>query len=542
MTGFRLDRSDVDPRTLGAWSVHLGRKVDDPRLLRARLVEGTLPQAFAAAAARAGASVALSLTEGSITHAELDLASGRMARALAQLKAGPGRTVLIGADTTLSSIVAYLGTLRTGATAVLVNPTYTAREVHELGSDSEAILAIASGETLQKFTRAGLSVGELVGLDLDDRPAASVVLSGLAGDPTPILPINPDSPALFAYTSATTGRAKCVPLSHRNLLASIRGVMWAWRWSSKDLLVHTLPIAHQHGLGGIHATLLAGSRAVLLGGLESQQLLTTIEAVDATVLFGVPTIYRKLLDELGGRLEALRRLRLMTSGSAALSVDLALRISEIAGSIPLERYGSTESGLDVSNPYDGPRIPGTVGLPLPGIEVAVVDGEGRWLDRGEAGEILIRGPQVFAGYRGAASSEESPFLFDWFRTGDIGLVDFDSGHLRLVGRTKDVIVTGGMNVYPKEVEEALRAVPGVDDVAVMGVPSDRWGEEVVGFVVTRALSAGEIIEAVRRNLAPYKCPKRLVLVDQIPRNEMGKIQRNRLVELSGVAADPPLGI
>lgn len=538
----RLDGSEVDSFTLSAWSVHLGKSVDDPSSLRHRLGEGTLPEAFATTALQAGPRTALTLPDGSITHGELDLAAGRMARELARLGAGPESAVLIGADASLRTVISYLGTLRTGATVVLANPTYTSAEVAKLGNESEAVLAIASGESLKTFSEAKLPATELVGLHRDDRSTASVVLDDLGGEPAPLVSLDPDSAALYAFTSATTGRAKCVPLSHRNLLASIRGVMWAWRWTASDLLVHTLPIAHQHGLGGIHATLLAGSHAVLMGRLDSEALLKTVESGEPTVLFGVPSMYRKLVDDIGERLQAFRRFRLMTSGSAALPVQLARRVAEAVGVIPLERYGSTEAGLDVSNPYEGPRIAGTVGLPLPGIEVAVVDSEGRRLERGEAGEVLVRGPQVFAGYRGIPAPGEPAFLFDWFRTGDIGVFEGESGYLKVVGRTRDVIVTGGLNVYPKEVEAALAAAPGVDDVAVIGVPSERWGEEVTAFVVAPNGSAQEVMETAERSLAPFKRPKRLVIVDRIPRSDMGKVQRDQLLELDRVRHDPDCGI
>jgi malonyl-CoA/methylmalonyl-CoA synthetase len=542
LTEPRLDGAEIDAATLSAWSIHLGRPVEDADSVREWLGEGTLPQAFAATARRMGSKPALTLSDGSITHAELDLSAGRMARELARLGAGPESPVLIGADTSLRSLIAYLGALRTGAPAVLANPTYTPAELARLGSESEAVIAMGSGEYLESLSKARLPTAELVGLHRDDRLTASVVLDDLVGEPAPVVPLDPDSAALYAFTSATTGRAKCVPLSHRNLLASIRGVMWAWRWTASDVLVHTLPIAHQHGLGGVHATLLAGSHAVLLGRLDSEELLSTVESGEPTVLFGVPTMYRRLLDDLGERMRAFRRLRLMTCGSAALSEELAGRIAELVEVIPLERYGSTEAGLDVSNPYEGQRIPGTVGLPLPGIEVAIVESEGRRLGPGEVGEVLLRGPQVFAGYRGMPAPEDPAFLFDWFRTGDVGLLEGKSGYLRLVGRTRDVMVTGGFNVYPKEVEAAIAAAPGVTDVAVIGVPSDRWGEEVTAFVVAPGGSTTEIMETAERSLAPFKRPKRLIFVDHIPRSDLGKVNREQLAKLDPIRHAPGPGI
>ena len=542
MTGPRLDGAEIDPITLNAWSIHMGKPFDDPGHVRERLGEGTLPQAFAHSARRMGSKPALTLPDGKITHAEFDLFAGRMARELARLGAGPQSPVLIGAETSLRSLIAYVGALRTGSPVVLANPTYTAAELARLGDESGAVIAVGSGDHLQALSEARLGTAELIGLHGDDRSIASVVLDDLGGDPAPVVPVDPDSPALYAFTSATTGRAKCVPLSHRNLLASIRGVMWAWRWTASDVVVHTLPIAHQHGLGAVHATLLAGSHAILLGRLDSIELLATVESGEPTVLFGVPTMYRKLLDDLGQRLHAFRRLRLMTCGSAHLSEELAGRIAELVEVTPLERYGSTEAGLNVSNPYEGPRIAGTVGLPLPGIEVAIVDSEERRVGPGEVGEVLVRGPQVFAGYLGVPAADEPAFVFDWFRTGDIGLFEGESGYLRLVGRNRDVIVTGGLNVYPKEVEAALAAAPGVTDVAVIGMPSDRLGEEVTAFVVAPEESTRGILESAERSLAPFKRPKRLIFVRMIPRNDMGKVNRDQLTKMGPIRPGSGPGI
>lgn len=524
-SALRLDRPEVGVETMRAWATHLGRPIESAVSLRRELAAGTLPAAFAATAERRPHAPALSIGEDEISHGELDAAAARAGSALRRLGAGPGRTILLVVSTSVSEIVAYLGGLRSGATVVLADPTYTARELGELGRDSGASWAVSSGVALQRLSGEEAGISELVGLRSGDARTASVLLDDLAGDPLPVVPIDPAGPAILAYTSGSTGTPKGVPLSHRNLLASIRGVMWSWRWSPDDCLVHSLPISHQHGLGGVHATLLAGSRAVLLERFEPGRLLGAIQEERASVLFAVPAMYQRLLEEQG--IGALERLRLFTSGSAPLPIRVADELGEAVGSLPLERYGSTEAGLDISNPYDGPRIPGTVGIPLPGVELTVVDGDDRPVEPGTAGEVLLRGPQVFAGYRGAAPDGEG-FLLDWFRTGDVGVVDPASGHLSLVGRSKEVIISGGMNVYPREVERALAAVPGVVDVAVLGLPSERWGEQVVGFVVLRGVSSAEAAAAIADRLAPYKRPKQIVPVSHIPRNQMGKVSAEDL--------------
>lgn len=250
-------------------------------------------------------------------------------------------------------------------------------------------------------------------------------------------------------------------------------------------------------------------------------------------MFAVPAIYERLLAESPEQMAALGSLRVMTSGSAALTVELAERIEEATGQLPVERYGLTETGLDVSNPIDGPRIPGTVGLALPGVELAVIDEGLQVLDPGHTGEVVFRGPQVFDGYAGDVDAES--FIGDWFRTGDIGVVDEDSGHLRLVGRSKEVIITGGINVYPREIESALLRVPGVVDAAVIGVPSTKWGEAVTAFVVTTGVTPGQISDALRMTLAPFKRPKQVIRVESIPRTEVGKLQRDVLASSPSIS-------
>jgi malonyl-CoA/methylmalonyl-CoA synthetase len=311
--------------------------------------------------------------------------------------------------------------------------------------------------------------------------------------------------------------------------------MLAWRWTHDDVCVHALPLYHQHGLGAIHAALLSGSRAVIRSRFDPSDICDRIRAESATVLFAVPAMYERLMAWEGVEDAGLDQLRLLVSGSSALAPGLAERVAAIAGQVPLERYGTTESGLDVSNPYDGPRRPGTVGLPLPGVELAIVDDHGLPLSAGEAGEILLRGPQVFPGYRGATEAATDAFSPGaWFRTGDIGRLDPHDGYLAITGRAKELIVTGGMNVYPREVEFALLAAPAVRRVAVVGMPSVKWGEEVVAVVVPDSPSepdATKILEFARSRLAPYKCPKRVVFADEIPVNAMGKVVAARVVDL-----------
>jgi len=290
--------------------------------------------------------------------------------------------------------------------------------------------------------------------------------------------------------------------------------MTAWRWSADDVLVHALPLYHQHGLGGVHATLIAGSRLHLLPHFEPAELIETVEESAATVLFAVPTMYQRL----AGMNPSSNRLRLCISGSAPLSADVAQEAERVLGRKPLVRYGLTESGLDVSQVY-GEAHPGTVGLPLPGVVVRLA----------EDGEIQLRGPQVFGGYLDG----EPAFTADgWFRTGDLGRVDLTTGELVIEGRSKELIITGGMKVHPREVEEVLERHASVAEAAVAGLPSERWGEEVTAWVVVKqgaTFDAEGLVGHVRASLAAYKVPKQVHRVDALPRNHVGKIDRKGLV-------------
>ncbi|HEX8804459.1 MAG TPA: AMP-binding protein, partial [Acidimicrobiales bacterium] len=340
-----------------------------------------------------------------------------------------------------------------------------------------------------------------------------------AGAGPPLDAAGPGDPALLPYTSGTTGTPKGALLSHGNLLASAEAVRLAWRWTADDRLVLCLPLFHVHGLGvGVHGTLLAGASAVLHERFDPEAVLAEAAGGEATLLFGVPTVYARLVEAPGA--DRLQGLRLCVSGSAPLSAELHGRIRARAGQVVLERYGMTETVMLVSNPYDGERRPGTVGLPLPGVEVRLDD---------RSGEIEVRGPNVFGGYWRRPDADAAAFTGDgWFRTGDVGALDPD-GYLRIVGRAKELIITGGFNVYPREVEDVLRAHPDVADAAVVGTPSAEWGETVTAYVEAgEGLDAEGLLAWAAGQLAPYKRPRRVHRVDALPRNPLGKVLRHRL--------------
>jgi acyl-CoA synthetase (AMP-forming)/AMP-acid ligase II len=512
--------------------------------LVARLGTATIPDLAAESAAQFPDRVAVSVDGVPVTHAGLDAAAGRVAGWLAA-RIAPGDRVLLAAGPGPGFLRCYLGALRAGAVVVLANPGYTAAELAHLVTDSGARLAFADpGPAEQLATLAG--------------PPDTVLVTDpdCAGRPLPPVP-QPGDLALLAYTSGTTGRPKGVPLTHRQLATSIRSAMAAWRWIPDDVLVHALPLFHQHGLGGVHATLIAGSTAHLQSRFSPAGLIGLARQTAASVLFGVPATYQALLDtarERGALAEGayaeqalasgspvagpwLGRLRLAVCGSAPLRPGLARELPALLGQLPLVRYGTTESGLDVSNPLGRARAD-TVGLPLPGVECRVwpiqpvTAPPGGGPVPGTGGEIQLRGPQVFGGYWGDPAATATAFTADgWFRTGDIGAVDEATGHLVIHGRIKELIISGGLNVYPREVEAALESHPAVAEAAVAGVPHPRWGEQVTAWVVLRpgaTADAAALIAHARTQLAAYKCPKQVFQVTALPRTALGKLNRRAL--------------
>ena len=422
-----------------------------------------------------------------------------------------GDRVILSAAASVDLVVANVAALRLGLIVVPVNGAYQQAELAHIVGDADPRAAVVDKPEWVRWL-AGLAPDMTVvspRLDLDDGAAPSLDQLS-SGDP-----------ALLGYTSGTTGVPKGAVLTHGNLLAGAESVRIAWRWTPDDRLVLALPLFHMHGLGvGLHGTLLTGASAVLLDGFSPDAVLDAAQAHDATMFFGVPTMYTRLAQS--PRVGELSRLRLCVAGSAPLSTDQHRRLEEAAGVRVLERYGMTETIMLVSNPHDEERRAGTVGFPLPGVELRLAP---------DSGEVLVRGPNVFAGYwrRPKATAE----AFDengWFRTGDLGEFDED-GYLRLQGRAKELVISGGLNVYPREVEDALRSHPEVEDVAITGTPNEEWGELVTAWVVPASRKAPDM-DALRSHLegvcADFKHPRLLHIVDELPRNALGKVQKHLL--------------
>jgi malonyl-CoA/methylmalonyl-CoA synthetase len=417
-------------------------------------------------------------------------------------------------SSSIAALVAHVGALRAGLVVIPANTSYTERELAHIVTDVRPAVAVVERDDQEAWVRQSSDRPlVVVGADVDLPDA----------DPGPLDAAGPEDPALICYTSGTTGAPKGAVLRHRNLLAGAEAVRIAWRWGPDDRLVHSLPLFHAHGLCvGVYGTLSAGASAVLLPGFDPAAVAQSVRTEHASLFFGVPTMYHRLM--LSGRAPELRRLRLSVSGSAPLSPDLHAEVSAAIGSAVLERYGMTETLMNASNPYAGSRRAGTVGFPLPGVEIQL----------GADGEILVRGPNVFDGYWDRPSANADAFAHatdggsPWFRTGDVG-VD-DHGYLVIRGRSKELIITGGFNVYPAEIEDALATHPRVAEVAVTGTPSDEWGEVVTAWIVAdgQPPSRDELAEFTAATLATYKRPKLVHVVAELPRNAMGKVVKNLL--------------
>jgi malonyl-CoA/methylmalonyl-CoA synthetase len=503
-----VDRVTTAPAP--AWAAHLPPGVDPAGL--DLTAAGSLPAAWVARWRAHPDRPVVRDPDGTwATGADLLERTATVAGRLAAAGLARGDRVLVSGPASLDLVVAHCAALRAGYVVVPVNAAYTPREVGVIAADARPRAALLDDPDLRAAAAAldGCALVAGTAVDLPDGP------------PPPLDGVGPGDPALLPYTSGTTGTPKGARLSHGNLLASAEGLRLAWRWHEDDCLILCLPLFHMHGLGvGLHGTLLAGARAVLQSRFAVDDVLAAAADPDlgATLFFGVPTMYARLA--AAPDLDALRGLRLCVSGSAALAADLHARFAERTGHPVLERYGMTETVMLVSNPVDGERRPGTVGIPLPGVEVRL-DPVG--------GEILVRGPNVFAGYWQRPEANEAAFTGDgWFRTGDVGAWD-EAGYLAIVGRAKELIITGGYNVYPREIEDLLRSHPAVVDVAVVGTPSSEWGEVVTAYVEAGdGFDAEAVLAWAGDRLAPYKRPRLVHAVDALPRNAMGKVVRDRL--------------
>ena len=451
----------------------------------------------------------------SLSWRDLEALVGRLANVLLGRGLRPGDRVAAQIEKSAEAVALYLACLKASLVYLPLNTAYTPSEIAYFLDDAEPGLFVCDG--VRSPTVPTLTLAELLAAD--------------ASAEGPIHPARADDLAALCYTSGTTGRSKGAMLTHRNLSSNAETLVKLWGFVPGDVLLHALPIFHVHGLFvALHTALLNGSTLLFLPKFDAGQVLELMP--QASVMMGVPTFYTRLLDEPGLTAERCRHMRLFVSGSAPLLAETHKAFEARTGQAILERYGMTETGMLASNPLHGPRRAGTVGRPLPDVELRIADESGRALPQGEVGSVEVRGPNVFPGYWRRPEQRAKDFRPDgFFITGDIGVIEPD-GYLALVGRAKDLIISGGYNVYPKEIELVLDAIPGIGESAVVGLPHRDFGEGVTAFCTVSGQAPVEaaVIAECRRALAAYKVPKRVLFLDSLPRNAMGKVQKAKLRE------------
>jgi malonyl-CoA/methylmalonyl-CoA synthetase len=477
----------------------------------------------------------LILPDGRVwTYGDVERASGRMANLLGALGLKPGDRVATQVEKTAEALVLYLAVLRAGMVFLPMNPAYQRHEIEYFLGDATPGLFVCRPQARALADAAARKAGVPQVLELDDNGRGSLIDAAAPhADGFATVPRSGDDLAAILYTSGTTGRSKGAMLSHRNLAVNAQTLHDYWRFRPGDVLLHMLPIFHVHGLFvACHCALINGSAMFFEPKFDARRAVALLP--ESTVFMGVPTHYVRLLAEPGFTRETCRNMRLFVSGSAPLLKETFERFKARSGHTILERYGMTEGGMFTSNPYYGERRGGTVGFPLPGTELRIVDDEGKRCPHGGVGNLQVRGDNVFVGYWRMPDKTKEEFTADgWFKTGDLGSRSPD-GYISISGRSKDLVITGGLNVYPKEIEEVIDALPGVAESAVIGVPHPDFGEAVTAVVVRQrnpegeALSEASIVAALRTELAGFKLPKRVYLVDDLPRNAMGKVQKKAL--------------
>lgn len=469
-------------------------------------------------AARADQNVFIT-DDGTWTYADLDAAVGRYAGALVDAGVSAGDRVVVQVEKSLANVALYLGCLKCGGVYVPVNPGYTAQEVDYFVGDTEPTVFV--GEKLRDDVTSFTLDADGNGTMADAAAAASTS--------TTTVERTADDLAAILYTSGTTGRSKGAQLTHGNLTSNAETLVDYWGWQPDDVLLHALPIFHVHGLFvALHCVFLTGTSLIFQPRFDIDALLEALPR--STVLMGVPTFYSRLVADERFTAQTCSSMRLFISGSAPLTEQTFEAFEERTGMKILERYGMSETLMNTSNPLDGDRVAGTVGFPLPGVEARITDDDGNALAANYVGGIEVRGPNVFTGYWRMPEKTAEEFRADgWFKTGDLGVMD-EEGRVSIVGREKDLVISGGFNVYPKEVERLIDEMPGVVESAVIGVPHGDFGEAVVAVVVPNgaAIEQTAVDAYLKDHLARYKQPKRVISVEALPRNAMGKVQKKEL--------------
>ncbi|EAQ36792.1 AMP-dependent synthetase and ligase [Nitrobacter sp. Nb-311A] len=466
-----------------------------------------------------------------ISYGDLIAFSGRLANILVARGVRPGDRVAVQVEKSVPNLALYLATARAGAVYLPLNDAYTLNELDYFIADAEPSLVVCDPSKAEGIQAIASKVNAKVET-LDAKGKGSLTAAAATAKPDFMtVARGGEDLAAILYTSGTTGRSKGAMLTHDNLTSNALSLVDAWRFTEKDVLIHALPIYHTHGLFvASNVTLFARASMIFLSKFDPDVVIRMMDR--ATVLMGVPTFYTRLLPHPALTIESTRHMRLFISGSAPLLADTHRAWSTRTGHAVLERYGMTETGMNTSNPYDGDRVPGAVGPALRGVSVRVTDREtGKELPRESVGMIEVKGPNVFKGYWRMPEKTRTEFRHDgFFITGDIGKID-QRDYVHILGRGTDLIITGGLNVYPKEVESEIDALAGVVESAVVGVPHPDFGEGVTAIVV-RSRDGGpteeQVLKALEGRLARFKIPKHAIFVDELPRNAMGKVQKNIL--------------
>ncbi|WP_417209697.1 malonate--CoA ligase [Antarctobacter sp.] len=476
-----------------------------------------------------GGTRPLILGDDGLSYDQMRAQSGRLANALVTLGVRRGDRVAVQVEKSVAALALYLASLRVGAIFLPLNTAYTLEELAFFVGDAEPALVVCAPEIAGDVARLPGCADRVYTLDPQGRGSLTDAAASQAPD-FATLACDPDAVAAILYTSGTTGRPKGAMLSHANLLSNTEALRDAWRFTGDDVLLHALPIYHAHGLFvACNLMMLVGGSMHFLPRFDADQAVALLPA--CTAMMGVPTFYTRLLGH-PALATATRDMRLFISGSAPLLPETHRQWSERTGHAILERYGMTETTMLTSNPYEGARVPGSVGMPLPGVGVRISDPEtGQAQPQGEVGMIEVSGPNIFKGYWKLPEKTAEEFRDDgYFITGDLGRIDAD-GYLYIVGRGKDLVITGGLNVYPREVEAVIDEIPGVQESAVIGVPHADFGEGVTAVVVRQAeaeITEQAIMTGLQGRLSRFKQPKRVVFLEELPRNTMGKVQKNLL--------------
>ena len=475
------------------------------------------------------------------TWRDLERASARMANLLASLKLPEGSRVAVQVEKSVEAMILYLATLRAGYVFLPLNTAYQSAEIEYFVGNAEPAVVVCTPANFGWVSKIAFNAGTQHVFTLgEDRNGSLLERAAHQGDEHTPVARSADDLAAILYTSGTTGRSKGAMLTHGNLQSNAEVLKDYWGWQKGDVLIHALPIFHVHGLFvAIHGALINGSKMIWMAKYDPKAVIAAMPG--ATVFMGVPTRYVRLLAEAGLTKEATKHMRLFVAGSAPLLIETFKEWQDRTGHTILERYGMSETIMLTSNPYRADarhgkqeeRRGGTVGFPLPGVGLRVVDDAGKALPTGEIGNIQVKGPNVFKGYWRMPEKTKEEFSADgWFKTGDVGKVD-DRDYVHIVGRSKDLIISGGYNVYPAEIEGYINDLPGVAESALVGVPHPDFGEVGVAVVIAKpgaTLDADAIVAHLKSQLANFKIPKRCFVATELPRNTMGKVQKNLLRE------------